>query len=535
MRTDSVNILLVDDQPAKLVMYDAVLQDLGENLLKAGSAREALDCLLKNDIAVVLVDVCMPDLDGYELAGLIRQHPRFQKTAIIFVSAMLINDLDRLRGYECGGVDFVPVPVVPEILRAKVSVFAELHRKTRELEALNRELEARVTERTSALEATTSALQESSHRKDEFLAMLAHELRNPLAPIRTAAHLLKLNGLSESQRERSRQVIERQVDHLVRLIDDLLDVSRINRGIITLRQEEIDIADPVARAIETTRPIIDHRAIEFTVHMPDERLTVYGDATRLAQALSNLLNNAAKFTETGGKVHLLIERDGGDAVIRVRDTGIGIPRDMLPKIFDLFVQVNRGVGLAQGGLGLGLALVRRLIEMHGGSVEAFSDGPDSGTEMVVRLPFCQPARVELPLASPPPSAERESLQPRRILIVDDNKDAAETIGMLLRSEGHDIRIAYDGLDALNVGSTFAPEVVLMDLGMPNLDGHAAAQRIRDEPWGKDTLLVALTGWGQPSDRQRSAESGFDLHIVKPVDGQGLYSILSRLSKANAEP
>ena len=342
MTDDRVNILLVDDQPAKLLMYDAVLKDLGENLLKAGSAREALDYLLKNDIAVVLVDVCMPDLDGYELASMIRQHPRFQKTAIIFVSAILMNDLDRLRGYECGAVDYVPVPVVPEILRAKVSVFAELYRKTRQLEVLNKELEERVAERTAALEATTSALQESNHRKDEFLAMLAHELRNPLAPIRTAVELMKVSDLPDVERERYRRVLERQVKHLVHLIDDLLDVSRISRGMITLQLEEVDVAEAVARAVETTRPIIDHRALELTVQMPEGRLTVHGDSTRLAQALGNLLNNSAKFTDNGGRIRLSVEREGAEIVIRVRDTGIGVPREMLPRIFDLFVQVDRG-------------------------------------------------------------------------------------------------------------------------------------------------------------------------------------------------
>src|SRR6187402_1755171 len=246
-RFDRVNILLVDDQPAKLLSYETILSSLGETLITATSATQALDCLLKNEIAVVLVDVCMPELDGYELAAMIRQHPRFQETAIIFVSAVMLNDLDRLRGYECGAVDYVPVPVVPEILRAKVSVFADLYRKTRALERLNAELEGRVTERTAALEASTQALQEANHRKDEFLAMLAHELRNPLAPIRTAVQLLRLKELTEPHRQRARDVIERQVEHLVNLIDDLLDVSRITRGMITLQLEPVLLGAIVAR------------------------------------------------------------------------------------------------------------------------------------------------------------------------------------------------------------------------------------------------------------------------------------------------
>src|SRR5689334_15297165 len=258
-REDPVNILLVDDQPAKLLTYESILGELGENLIKVSSATEALECLLRQEVAVVLVDVVMPELDGYELAAMIRQHPRFQQTSIIFVSAILMTDLDRLRGYESGGVDYVPVPVVPEILRAKVSVFADLYRKTRALGRLNAELEERVAERTAALEATTAALKEADRRKDEFLAMLAHELRNPLAPISTAVQLLRLKELSDSQRERARDVLERQVQHLVFLVDDLLDVSRITRGLITLHRERVLIGAVIARAVETVRPMIDER------------------------------------------------------------------------------------------------------------------------------------------------------------------------------------------------------------------------------------------------------------------------------------
>ena len=279
-RIDRVNILLVDDQPPKLLTYETILNELGENLIKASSASEALQCLLKNDIAVVLVDVCMPDLDGYELAAMIRQHPRYQKTSIIFVSAIMLTDLDRLRGYECGAVDYVPVPVVPEILRAKVSVFAELYRKTRALERLNEELEQRVVERTAALEASTEALREADRRKDEFLAMLAHELRNPLAPIRTAVQLLRLKELAESQRARARDVIERQVEHLVALINDLLDVSRITRGVIALHREPLILGDIVARAVEIARPAIDASRHELTIELPIESIALDGDRTQ---------------------------------------------------------------------------------------------------------------------------------------------------------------------------------------------------------------------------------------------------------------
>ncbi len=385
-RIDRVNILLVDDQPSKLLTYETILGDLGDTLITANSAGEALQYLLKTEIAVVLVDVCMPELDGYELAAMIRQHPRFQQTAIIFVSAVMLTDLDRLRGYECGAVDYVPVPVVPEILRAKVSVFADLYRKTRALERLNGELEARVAERTAALEATTSALQEAAERKDEFLAMLAHELRNPLAPIRTAVQLLRLKELAEPQRASARDIIERQVEHLVNLIDDLLDVSRITRGMIALQRQPVLIGAVVARAVETARPTIDARRHVLAIDMPDELLTVDGDKTRLVQVVANILHNAAKFTAPGGRIGLRVSREGSHATIAVTDTGIGIPAETLPTVFDLFTRCHSEPDRGQGGLGIGLALVRRLTEMHGGTVAAHSDGPGRGTTLTVRLP-----------------------------------------------------------------------------------------------------------------------------------------------------
>lgn len=514
--TDKVNILLVDDQPGKLLTYEAILRDLGENLLTASSATEALDCLLRNEIAVILVDVCMPDLDGYELASMIRQHPRYQKTSIIFVSAILMTDLDRLRGYECGAVDYVPVPVVPEILRAKVSVFADLYRKTRELEQLNRELEHRVSERTAALEASTAALQEADRRKDEFLAMLAHELRNPLAPIRTAVQLMRMKELPEAQRGRLRDVIERQVDHLVRLIDDLLDVSRITRGMITLQHEDVDLGAVIARAVETTRPLIDARRHELTVELPDEAMFVEGDPTRLAQVIGNLLNNATKFTDEGGRILLRMAREDHEVVVTIRDTGVGIPSELLPSVFEMFTQVHRGADHGASGLGIGLALVRRLVEMHGGRVSARSEGAGQGSEFTVRLPV-HAARRPVDQGQSSGSAELvPTVTPRRILVVDDNEDAAESIAAVLQITGHDVRIAHDGLEALSAGDAFMPDVVLLDLGMPRLNGFDTARRIREKPWGKRALLVALTGWGQQQDRHRTTEAGFDAHLVKPV-------------------
>jgi signal transduction histidine kinase len=526
-RIDRVNILLVDDQPSKLLTYETILGELGENLIKASSASEALQCLLDNEIAVVLVDVCMPDLDGYELAAMIRQHPRFQKTSIIFVSAIMMTDLDRLRGYQSGGVDYVPVPVVPEILRAKVSVFAELFRKTRALERLNGELEARVHERTAALEATTQALQESNQRKDEFLAMLAHELRNPLAPIRTAVQLLRMRELTEAHRQRARDVIERQVEHLVNLIDDLLDVSRITRGMITLQLEPVLIGAIVARAVETARPAIDAHRHELEIDLPDELISVEGDKTRLVQVIANILHNAAKFMDPGGHIRLSARREGSNAVITVRDTGIGISPDLQPKIFELFTQVHSKSERAQGGLGIGLALVRRLTEMHGGTVSAHSDGPGRGAEFTVRLPV-----MAVPVERIPSSRKDEkvpSIEPMRIVVADDNQDAAEALSLQLQLSGHEVRTANDGVEALELAKAFGPDVMLLDLGMPKMDGYEVARQIRQEAEDRRIALVALTGWGQQQDRERTAAAGFDAHLVKPVAEAQLFKTLASVS------
>jgi signal transduction histidine kinase/ActR/RegA family two-component response regulator len=467
----------------------------------------------------------MPELDGYELAAMIRQHPRFQKTAIIFVSAIMMTDLDRLRGYESGGVDYVPVPVVPEILRAKVGVFAELFRKTRALELLNIELEERVTERTAALEATTHALQEANHRKDEFLAMLAHELRNPLAPIRTAVQLLRLKELTEHHRQRARDVIERQVEHLVNLIDDLLDVSRITRGMITLQLEPVLVGAIVARAVETARPAIDTHRHVLELDLPDELISVEGDKTRLVQVIANILHNAAKFMDPGGKIRLTVRREGLQAVIKISDTGIGIAPDVVPKIFELFTQVHSKAERAQGGLGIGLALVRRLTEMHGGTVGVHSDGPGRGSEFTVRLPV-----MVAPLAALS-NQSRESVSiptiaPQRILVADDNHDAADALSLQLQLAGHDVRTVHDGADALTVAKTFEPDIVLLDLGMPKMDGYEVARQLRVGQTGRKAALIALTGWGQQQDRDRTTAAGFDAHLVKPVAESQLFRALA---------
>jgi signal transduction histidine kinase len=416
---EPVNILLVDDQPAKLLAYQTILSELGENLITANSGREALKILLKTEITIVLMDVSMPDVDGFELAEIIRQHHRYQKTAIVFVSAVHLTDLDRLRGYQSGAVDYVAVPVVPELLRAKVRVFAELSRKTRELEHLTRELEQRVAERTAELEAAVTRqkvladqLREADRRKDEFLALLAHELRNPLAPVINAAHILRLRGSHDPDVAWCHDVIERQAFQLTRLVDDLLDVSRITRGKIKLKREAVNLATVVSAAVETSRPLIDTRRHTLHIELPTPPVLLVADKTRLTQVIANLLNNAAKYQNPGGEIHLSVERREKEAVITIRDRGIGIAPELLTEVFELFSQGERTLDRAQGGLGIGLALVKQLVELHGGQVVAHSKGAGSGSEFTITLPVSEPEHSSAAISTSGPIARQEVLPAR---------------------------------------------------------------------------------------------------------------------------
>jgi signal transduction histidine kinase/DNA-binding response OmpR family regulator len=678
MDNERAKILVVDDLPEKLLVYQVILEELGQEIVTASSGNEALRHVLQHDFAVILLDVNMPGMDGFETAALIRNRKRSAHTPIIFVTAFT-DEMRMTQGYAQGAVDYILAPVVPEILRAKVKVFVDLFRMTEQVKrqaveqialveerskrtaaeeanrrlavlaeagaVLGQSLDRRVTAQDvarlavpavadvaviaepvsggewmviqaaeregagaveefagldrlpenwtgAALRALASGqqellpggqenphslvmplkvhgrtfgvlllsrepsgrgfsaadrtvaetlasraaialdnarlyhdIQQADRQKNEFLSMLAHELRNPLAPIRNAVAVLRLHKNQEHRVQWAEDVIDRQVTHLVRLVDDLLDVSRITQGKIRLEMECLDAAAVVHSAVETSRPLIEAGGHELEVDLPDEPLFIQGDRARIAQVLSNLLNNAAKYTAAGGKLRISADREGADAVIQVRDTGVGIAPDMLERVFDLFTQVDHSLDRAQGGLGIGLTLVRRLVELHGGTVSAASGGPGQGSEFTVRLPAATPASDQSPgETNSTRSATRTGSL--RSLVVDDNTDSADSLAQLLRLSGHRVEVAYDGLAAVDAANTFLPEAAVLDLGLPGLDGFELAARLREDFLADELLLVALSGYGRSEDIRRASEAGFQHHFVKPVDLNALLKVLT---------
>ena len=385
-----------------------------------------------------------------------------------------------------------------------------------------------ITERKQAEEA----LREADRRKDEFLATLAHELRNPLAPVRNAIRILQLKGPPDPELQWAREVIERQIQQMTRLIDDLMDVSRISRNRLELRKELVELASVLRGAVEMSHPLLDRSSHELSLSLPPEPVYVEGDPTRLAQVFSNLLNNAAKYSEPKGRIAVTAECLGRDVVVSVRDHGIGIPSEMLPRVFDAFTQLDRSLERSRGGLGIGLTLVKRLVELHGGSVEARSDGDGRGSEFVVRLPI----PTSHPVPGSPVTLDDTLLKAPgrcRILIVDDASDVAESMGVLLDMLGYETRTACDGLAGLAAAAELRPDVALLDIGMPKMNGYELARRIREEAWGKDMVLIAVTGWGQEEDKRRSREAGFNHHLVKPLDPTALTKLLASMATERA--
>ena len=703
-------MLVVDDLQDKLLVMQTVLEGLGADIVLAHSGREALREALRREFAVVLLDVNMPDIDGFETAALMRSYRQTAHTPIIFVTAY-VDEIQTAHGYALGAVDYIVAPVVPDILRSKVRVFLDLlaaqrrvkeqadervalaeaqaardaaeaesrrqafladvgrecgevldegytpgpllallqrefgglaavavmggvpddephvsvigamlpaaadgasvidlplpalppaligpleaafeQRRRVELSAselreidqlttkadgdgaaharvhlgcvlpllvgsrmhgalliaaarptpvwatldaaaqrlamtlenarLLRDLRQEVLERRAAEER----LAELNRRKDEFLAMLSHELRNPLAPIRSAAEVVKLAGRQEPRLAWASSVIGRQVDRLRRLIDELLDVARISHGKVDLRTETLDLRGVVEQAVDNVRPMVDARRLVLEVRMPEQRVWLRGDAARLAQVVDNLLTNAVKYTDEGGRIDVGLTVNDGEAELRVRDDGIGIEADLLPRVFDLFEQGHRDLDRAQGGLGVGLTLARRLVSMHQGTIEACSAGAGRGSEFIVRLPCVTDAAEH---DAPVRSAAQPLADACRVLVVDDNRDAAETTAAVLSLAGHDVRTAFDGPEALATFATFAPQVVVLDIGLPGMDGYAVAAALRAYPASRDAMLIALTGYGGEADRERAHAAGFDLHLVKPADPEALEQAIER--------
>ena len=521
-----VYFLLVDDLKENLLSLEVLLRREGLVLLKATSGEDALELLLKYDVGLALLDVQMPEMDGFELAETMRGNERTRRIPIIFLTAGSTDRQRRFRGYEAGAVDFLEKPLEPDILRSKADVFFELYRQRQQIALQRDDLQARAEENTRLLRETrqqAEALRQSDRRKDEFLAILAHELRNPLAPISNSVSILGSNKLPPKVRDEALQMMDRQVKQMVRLVDDLMDVSRITRGNIELKSDTIDLGEVLNCAVEISKPHIDQFGHKLSLDLPRSPVKLHADFTRLAQVFSNLLNNAAKYSPEGGEIRLEtdVHRDSVD--VRVTDNGLGLRPEMLERIFDMFAQVDESLERSQGGLGVGLTLVKKLVEMHGGQVTVRSEGLGKGSEFMVHLPTL-PARDE--------GGAAEASQPEvqagaglRILIVEDNEALAQTTGWMVEMLGHDYRLAGNGKDALALAAEYRPNVVMMDIGLPGMNGYDLCTAMRAEPHLADTIFIAQTGWGQDEHRQRAKEAGFHHHMVKPLYLEALEALL----------
>lgn len=683
LHNDPINILIVDDEPRNLVVLESILDDPGYRLVRAESADQALLALVAKEFALLILDIRMPVMTGFELAHLIRQRKKTEQVPIIFLTAYYNEDQHVLEGYGTGAVDYLQKPVNPVILRSKVTIFADLHRKSRALEVANRALlaevterrdtqaklrelndtlEKRVAERTEALlerakqeiaqreqlqasedfnrslmEGTADgvqvldlegrllhvngpamrqleiddfarmrgedwcslwppesrnvlrgalaqarageaasfttlrptasgsrqwwsvsvspvrdsakgqvvrllavsrdvteareveqALRRSDEQKDNFIATLAHELRNPLAPIRNAVAVMRRMPAEDLQLAWCREVIDRQVVQMTRLLEDLLDVSRITRSKLALRRELLELSTVIEHAVEIARPSIEEARHSFETALPSEPVWIHGDLTRLAQVISNLLINSAKYTAPQGQIRLSVRRDQDDIVITVRDNGIGIAPEHITRIFEMFSQVPAGKDHRHGGLGIGLSLARGLVEMHGGQLNAYSGGLDQGSEFVVGLPAREAESLQ-DSAVPATQVNALTVYKCRILVVDDLRDNADSLAVLLRSMGQEVQTCYEGEQAVKMAEQFRPDLAFIDLGMPKVDGFEVCRRLRSYPWGAQMFLIAQTGWGQEFDRRRTQAAGFDQHMVKPLELEVLEPLLRRVA------
>jgi signal transduction histidine kinase len=528
MTSSVVEFLLVDDETKNLEALEAILEAPDYRLLRAEDADTALRLLLAHDVAAIILDIKMPGISGVELARLIKGNKRFHETPILFLTAHMSDDDDVVAGYGAGAVDYLTKPVNPVILRHKVAVFANLHRKTRaladvnaELGRLNEKLEERVKER-------TAELVEADRQKDEFLAVLAHELRNPLAPLRTGLDLLlHERGRTPSPREeRTLGAMNRQLGHLVRLIDDLLDVSRISRGHLELKLERVELGGIVRSTIDAARPWFENRQQTLSVDIEDS-IVAKVDPTRFSQILANLLHNAAKFTPNGGSIGVRLQRESDSAVLRVVDSGIGISNASIERAFEMFARISRPGQTKEPGLGVGLALARRLATMHGGNLVLSSEGEGRGTTTELCIPALQSSELAGSTASNESSVD--SVEPLRIVVVEDNEDVGDVLLEWLEELGHSVLLARTGNGGLEAIQELCPDVVLCDLGLPDLDGLDVCRRVRLLRADSQPAMIALTGWGRKDDLRHSREAGFDHHLVKPVSAAALNVVLQRVA------
>jgi signal transduction histidine kinase len=565
MAPHEVNVLMVDDRPERLLSYEVALASLGYCLVRAQSGKEALGKLMMMEFAAILLDVSMPEMDGFETAELIRNHPRFEETPIIFVTGLHVTDLDQRKGYAMGAVDYVQIPVIPEILRGKVQALVQLYLQRAELSRLNQKLAIANTELAKAhedlkvqnmrdlqqlnqhleqdnaeLQATNTkltqqiserqraeqALSQSIKRKDEYIAILAHELRNPLSAIHNAVLVMQLPEASDHQRTWAQELLQRQVKHLTYLMDDLLDVSRISNGRIQLRLEVVDLQSVVSHAADTLAPLVQKHRHHLRLSVPEQPLYVQGDTVRLTQVLGNLLTNAAKYMDDGGLIELSLELENPEmARVRVKDHGVGIPEDLLLNVFDFFVQAPSALNRAQGGLGIGLALVRALVELHGGRVQAASEGPGQGAEFSVFLPLVD----QLPPVSLPSTGDADQSQTQllRILLIDDNVDSANGLAQCLQSLGHELHVSHNGIEGIAAARRDRPDLVLLDIGLPDIDGYEVAKCLRAEKSLAGLRIIAMTGYSGEADKNRASQAGFDHYLVKPVDFSKLLELLDK--------
>jgi signal transduction histidine kinase len=500
-----------------------------------------LRTLLENDVAAIVLDIKMPQVSGFELAQIIKNTRRFRETPIVFLTAHMIDDQHVIAGYDAGGVDYLTKPVNSQILRHKIAVLAELFRKTRQLADLNDKLEARVRERTIELERSEAALRENARQKDEFLAILAHELRNPLVPLRTGLDLL-LRRPGQPPGERTLETMDRQLSHMVRLIDDLLDISRVTRGLLELKKETVDLRALVEATVESIRSVFERKEQALSTELVGA-IHVHVDSTRVAQILTNLLANASKFTPACGRIVVTLGLEAGRAVVRVTDSGSGIPPDSVDQVFGMFARVERPGTAGSSGLGIGLAISRRLAEMHGGTLSAISGGENKGSTFTLTLPVesvpaesvtaeSVPAEsVPAITTAPPPTPASEPGANLRILVIDDRREIVDSLVELLEDMGHRTWFALTGQAGIELVHTAQPDVILCDLGLPQLSGIEVCRQIRALRLAVRPTMVALTGWGREDDYRRTADAGFDHHLVKPIGAAALTRILSSVTPA----